>query len=59
MTKKEIEKLRKLFKESCISAWTSERFQIPALTKTEAEIRWLEISFLFASAVCELLKDNK
>lgn len=42
MTKKEIEKLRKLFKESCISAWTSERFQIPAITKTEAEFRWLE-----------------
>ena len=59
MTEREIEKLRKLFKKSCISAWTSESFQIPALTKTEAEFRWLEILVLFNSAVSELLKDNK
>jgi hypothetical protein len=45
MTNKEIEKLRKLFKESCISAWTSESFQIPALTKAEAEYRWLHLKF--------------
>lgn len=59
MTNKEIEKLRKLFKKSCISAWTSDSFQIPAITKTEAEFKWIEILPLFNSAVSELLKGNK
>ena len=54
MTKKELEKLRKLFKKSCIKTWTSE--DIPVLTKTEAERRWIEISVLFETAICELLE---
>lgn len=56
MNKKELEKLKKLFKESCIKTWTSE--DIPALTKTEAERRWIEISVLFETAICELLEGD-
>jgi len=50
-TQKELEIFKNKFRKNFIRTLTSKEYKIPADTKWEAELKWLEIGIIFDSTV--------
>jgi hypothetical protein len=50
MTKEDLEKMREKLRKSYISLLMSRGYNIPASTRSQAEIKWLDVYVAFNSA---------
>ena len=56
MQKEQLDKFKQKFYKNFISTLTSREYQIPANTKQQATLKWLEVSIIFDNTVKQIEK---